>query len=124
MVKSQPKASSTSSDELETRMTNRMGRLLGRFRWHGNWLLGLSLVAATILAYHPVWQAGFIWDDDAHLTRRELQSLNGLARIWTEPGVTQQYYPLVHTVFWIEQKLWRTAPLPYHLGNVLLHGIA
>jgi hypothetical protein len=28
------------------------------------WLLGLLLVVATLLAYQPAWQAGFIWDDE------------------------------------------------------------
>jgi hypothetical protein len=29
-----------------------------------DWLWGLILVLAVILAYQPVWYAGFIWDDD------------------------------------------------------------
>ena len=28
-----------------------------------DWLWGLILVLAVILAYQPVWLAGFIWDD-------------------------------------------------------------
>src|SRR5271169_6282671 len=35
-------------------------------------LLGLVLLAATVLAYQPVWHAGFIWDDDAYVTRNQL----------------------------------------------------
>ncbi len=61
-----------------------------------------------------------IWDDDAHLTKPELRSLEGLARIWTQPGATQQYYPLVHTLFWVEHQLWGDLPLGYHLVNLLL----
>ena len=30
-----------------------------------DWVLGLILILSVILAYTPVWQAGFIWDDDA-----------------------------------------------------------
>jgi hypothetical protein len=60
--------------------------------WPGNsrWL-GLLLAALVVLAYQPTWRAGFIWDDSSHVTRADLRSLHGLARIWFEPGATQQY---------------------------------
>ncbi|HUD48109.1 MAG TPA: tetratricopeptide repeat protein [Candidatus Baltobacteraceae bacterium] len=85
------------------------------------WLWGLLLVVVTVLAYQPAWNGKPIWDDAAHLTYPELRSLNGLVRIWTEPGVTQQYYPMVSSVFWVEHKLWGDATLGYHLVNILLH---
>src|SRR5579862_7355197 len=81
----------------------------------------LALLAAVIVVYTPLWHAGFIWDDDGHVTKPALRSLHGLWRIWFEPGASQQYYPLVHTVFWMEHHLWGDWPLPYHLVNVLLH---
>jgi protein O-mannosyl-transferase len=81
-------------------------------------------VALTILAYQPAWHAGFIWDDDAHITAPELRSLHGLARIWTELGATQQYYPLVHSIFWVEHKLWGDATTGYHWLNILLHAVS
>jgi tetratricopeptide (TPR) repeat protein len=89
--------------------------------WRHDWLLGFFLVAVTIIAYQPVWHAGPIWDDDKHITPPELRSLNGLARIWTQPGATQQYYPLVHSVFWVEHQLWGDATAGYHWVNILLH---
>jgi protein O-mannosyl-transferase len=89
--------------------------------WRQDWLLGLLLLIVTLIVYQPVWHAGFIWDDDAHVTRPDLRSLNGLVRIWTELGATQQYYPFACTVFWVEHKLWGDSPLGYHLINVLLH---
>ena len=82
------------------------------------------MLAAVLAAYQPVWHAGFIWDDDAHITSAGLRSWHGLARIWTELGATQQYYPLAHSVFWVEQRIWGDAPLGYHLVNVLLHVFA
>lgn len=85
------------------------------------WLFALLLLAVTALAYAPAWNGRPIWDDDAHLTKVELRSASGLARIWFEPGATQQYYPLVHCVFWLEQKIWDLAPTPYHFVNILLH---
>jgi len=33
-----------------------------------HWLPALILIAATLIAYQPVWHAGFIWDDDAYVT--------------------------------------------------------
>jgi tetratricopeptide (TPR) repeat protein len=87
-------------------------------------IAGLILLA-TVVAYLPVFRAGFIWDDDGHVTPPALRSLAGLARIWTEPRAAQQYYPLLHTAFWVEHRLFGDAPLPYHGVNVLLHaGVA
>src|ERR1700730_17997991 len=86
-----------------------------------DWLLSLLLVILTMVAYLPAWNGTPIWDDDAHLTRPELRSLEGLAKIWTQPGATQQYYPLVHTLFWVEHRLWGDWPEGYHLLNILLH---
>jgi tetratricopeptide (TPR) repeat protein len=79
------------------------------------------LVLAAGLAYLPAMRGGFLWDDDAHVTRPELRSWEGLYRIWFEPGATQQYYPLLHSAFWIEHRLWGDQTLPYHLVNLLLH---
>jgi tetratricopeptide (TPR) repeat protein len=84
----------------------------------------LVLVAAIIFVYQPVWHAGFIWDDRAHITSPELRSLDGLARIWVQLGATQQYYPLVHSVFWVEHRLWGDSALGYHLVNILLHALS
>ncbi len=84
--------------------------------------LGLSLV--VLLAYLPAVNGGLVWDDDGHVTRPELRSLHGLWRIWTELGATQQYYPVLHSAFWIEHRLWGDATLGYHLVNILLHATA
>ena len=34
---------------------------------------------------------------------------------------TQQYYPLLHSIFWLEHKLWGDSTLGYHLVNLLWH---
>lgn len=83
----------------------------------------LLLVVVSVVAYLPSLHNGFIWDDNAHITKPELRSEHGLIQIWTEPGATQQYYPLVHSVFWIEHRLWGDSVVPYHLINILLHAI-
>jgi hypothetical protein len=97
-----------------------------RFAWpdRRTLLIALLLLVATFAVYQPVWHAGFIWDDDRHITQPALRSLDGLARIWFQLGATQQYYPLVHSFFWMEYKLWGDTPLGYHLINVLLHVVS
>jgi protein O-mannosyl-transferase len=95
---------------------------VGSARWlrHAPWLLALLLIV-TFVAYLPAMRGGFIWDDDGHVTRPELRSFYGLYRIWFEVGATQQYYPLLHSAFWLEQRLWGDDPLAYHLANLLFH---
>ena len=84
----------------------------------GNWAL---LFCVTLIAYLPALRGGLVWDDDHHVTSPELQSLHGLWRIWFDIGATQQYYPLLHSAFWVEHHLWGDAVLGYHLLNVILH---
>lgn len=81
----------------------------------------LILFAATLVAYSPAWHGGVLWDDNAHLTRPDLQSTAGLWRIWFDVGATQQYYPVTHSAFWIMHRLWGDATLGYHLVNIALH---
>src|SRR5207247_9883886 len=88
-----------------------------------DWLWGLVLIAATFLAYLPVWHAGFVWDDSAMLTENPLiKAKDGLWRIWftTQPV---DYFPLTYSSLWIEWRLWGMHPLGYHLVNVLLHAL-
>jgi Tfp pilus assembly protein PilF len=86
-----------------------------------DWILGFFLFLFTLVVYQPAWNGKPIWDDDQHITRPDLRSINGLSRIWTELGATQQYYPLMHSVFWIEYHLWGDSNLGYHLVNIFLH---
>jgi len=87
--------------------------------WRGLLLLGL-----TFAAYWPALNGDFLWDDDAHVTKMALRSFDGLRRIWTELGATQQYYPLLHSAFWLEARLWGDVVIGYHIVNVVLHVIA
>jgi cytochrome c-type biogenesis protein CcmH/NrfG len=79
------------------------------------------VVGATVIAYLPALQAKFIWNDSDYVTAPPLRSLDGLARIWFEVGATEQYYPLLHSAFWVEHRLWGDSALGYHLVNILLH---
>ena len=82
------------------------------------------IVAATFLAYLPALNGGLLWDDAAHITRPDLRSLAGLWRIWTVPGATQQYYPLLHSAFWLEHSIWGDTVVWYHLLNIALHALS
>ncbi len=86
-----------------------------------DWLLALLLTAATFLAYFPVWHGLPIWDDGAYITRAQFGSLQGLRRMWLEPGTTEHYYPLLDTVFWVQSKLWGGSMLGYHLVTIGCH---
>jgi Flp pilus assembly protein TadD len=80
-----------------------------------------ALALATLVAYAPAWQGAPLWDDEAHITPAALQSVDGLRRIWFEIGASQQYYPIVHTAFWVMHRLWGDATLGYHIVNIVLH---
>ena len=84
-----------------------------------------GLVLLTLLAYLPSFTHGFIWDDDHYVTRNgTLRDLAGLGRIWFQVGATPQYYPLVHSTFWLEFHLWGLNATGYHVVNTLLHALA
>lgn len=89
----------------------------GGFSW---WPAAVVFLSA-LLVYGPALRGGFIWDDDGHVTKPALQSLGGLFRIWFEIGASQQYYPVLHTAFWVEHLFFGHSPTGYHVVNVLLH---
>jgi tetratricopeptide (TPR) repeat protein len=82
----------------------------------------MALVFATVLAYHPVWRAGFIWDDDAYVTHNPLLTApGGLRRIWFSLDSPSQYFPLTYTTFYLERVFWGLNPAGCHGINLLLH---
>src|SRR5579864_9429943 len=88
-----------------------------------DWLLALALIGVIFFVYLPAWNGQPIWDDEIHITRPELRSLNGLARVWIDPSAAPQYYPVLHTLFWLEYKLWDGSVLPYHLVTIFCHAL-
>lgn len=86
-------------------------------------LLGV-LLAATLAAYRPAWHGQPVWDDEGHITRPDLREAAGLRRIWLSPGATQQYYPVTHTAFWVQHRLWGANTLGYHIVNIVLHAVS
>src|ERR1017187_226166 len=83
-------------------------------------MFGLFLVAATMIAYQPMWHAGFIWDDDLLVTANPLiKSPHGWYRFWFTTK-TPDYFPVMSSFFWVEWRLWGMNPIGYHVVNVLL----
>jgi Tfp pilus assembly protein PilF len=87
-----------------------------------------AIVVASFVAFAPALRGQFLWDDDYYVSsNRLLQSWVGLQRIWFDvlSGPTSyplpQYYPMTHTSFWIEYRLWGLRPTGYHVTNVVLH---
>ena len=92
--------------------------------WNRTWLLGLLLVVATVMAYQPAWNAGFIWDDDDYVTHNPLLTApDGLKRIWFSLDSPSQYFPLTYTAFRVERALWGFNASGYHWVNILLHSV-
>jgi tetratricopeptide (TPR) repeat protein len=83
--------------------------------------LGTLVFFATLVAYLPSLSGEFIWNDSDYVTAPALRSLRGLARIWTDIGATQQYYPLLHSAFWVQYRLFGDNTLGYHAVTLLLH---
>jgi tetratricopeptide (TPR) repeat protein len=87
-------------------------------------LLALLLVTGTIIAYLPVWHAGFIWDDRSFVIDNPLiHRADGPYRFWftTEPV---DFYPVTSTLLWAEWRVWGANPVGYHVVNVLLHSLS
>ncbi|PWU10973.1 MAG: hypothetical protein C5B50_24160 [Verrucomicrobia bacterium] len=85
------------------------------------WLPGLLLFGCCILAYAPVWHAGFIWDDDRHVTQNPLLWEPGAwTKIWFSEDLPQ-YYPMLFTVWRLQYIFWKLDPAGYHWVNLLLH---
>jgi len=89
--------------------------------WKRDWFFCLILAVVTMLAYQTAWHGGLLWDDDQCVTPRELRSLDGLRQIWLVPRAAGQYYPLLFSSYWLQQRLWGDSTSGYHLVNLLLH---
>jgi tetratricopeptide (TPR) repeat protein len=86
-------------------------------------LAGL-LAGLTLEAYWPAVHGTLVWDDAGHVTAPALRSFAGLWRIWFSLGATQQYYPLLHSAFWLEHRIWGDSVEGYHFVNIGLHLIS
>jgi tetratricopeptide (TPR) repeat protein len=108
-------------------------------RTHTGWnrQQALGLVILVFASYASVLAtAGWIWDDPEYVTRNPVLNgviENGLWAIWSDTTATPQYYPLVHSSFWLEWRIFPSVlvaengvttrqpdPTGFHLTNVIL----
>jgi tetratricopeptide (TPR) repeat protein len=109
---------------VEAQLKGAETRAAGRGGWRARagWWQAAALAAAVILAYQPVWKAGFVWDDETYVTgNRLLVEPDGLRRIWFSLDSPSQYFPLTYSVFWLEWGVWGEFAAGYHWVNILLH---
>jgi tetratricopeptide (TPR) repeat protein len=80
----------------------------------------LVIVLAAALAYLPALGAGFVYDDH---NLENSQLLRGpLSAIWF--GATSpDYWPLTYSSFWLQWRIFGTAPAGYHAVGVALHAL-
>ena len=74
-----------------------------RWKWSYAWLV----VALSFLSYlFVLFKGQWIWDDPDYIWRNpNLVEEGGLKKIWADSSATPQYYPVVHSSFWIEYQL-------------------
>ncbi|MAW60734.1 MAG: hypothetical protein CMJ94_07855 [Planctomycetes bacterium] len=93
----------------------------------------LLIVGLCFLSYlFVLFEAQWIWDDPDYVWRNPLLAHEGgLAAIWRDAANTPQYYPVVHTSFWLELRALGmeadgTDSLPaglFHFNNVLIFAL-
>lgn len=91
-----------------------------------SWAWGAALVVLVGVAYAPVWHAQLLgYDDNDYVVHNPtLRGLGGLWEMWTRPLSLPQWYPVAHSVYWVEYQLWGLRPLGFHLVNVACHAAA
>src|SRR5437870_371777 len=102
-------------------MSDRSKSASKRFSFGADRVFIPALIVLTVCAYQPAWRGTPVMDDDQHLIAAQAKSIDGLMRLWTAPNTTQQYHPVVDTVFWIGKNVWDDSMLGYHMVNIFLH---
>jgi hypothetical protein len=103
-------------------------------RWHSDtafvrllYKLGWVVVPLlAILVYLPSLKFGFVWDDEQVLYgRADYHSPSRWLEAVRQPlDFSPNYFrPLALSTLLVQIWLWGTNPLPFHLLNVLLHGL-
>ena len=83
----------------------------------------LLLIAVPLVAYIPVMNGGFIWDDNHMVYNNPLIHAGvkeGLGGFWFT-NKNFDYFPLTSTTLWIEWRLFGRTAAGYHVVNILLH---
>ena len=83
--------------------------------------IGLAIILLiTVLAYIPVFNAGFAYDDINYIQKNTLIRTIDLNKIFSE-NVMGNYHPLTMLVFAIEYHFFELDATGYHIVNLLLH---
>jgi len=80
------------------------------------------LIAATIVAYLPAFDAGwFIMDHGVFVTDNPLiHAADGLRRFWFTREATD-YWPVTSSTLWLEWRVWGMNAAGNHVTNLVLH---
>lgn len=82
----------------------------------------LLIAAVTFWIYFPALNGDWLWDDSVDITQNAVtQAPDGLWKIWFEPGIQLDYYPIKASVQWLQWHLWHAHTFGYHLTNMVLH---
>lgn len=84
------------------------------------------ILALTFAAYSPVWNNGYVWDDDAIFHNFLLRDAAGLVTLWTDPAANfreEHYWPVTYTTFWLEYQLFGDWPRATHVISLAIHVI-
>ncbi len=88
-------------------------------------LRGLLIVAVTFWIYWPAINGDWLWDDSVLIVdNRLMNDPDGLRKIWTEPGVLTDYYPITFTIQRLQWEWFDLHRVGYHLTNIALHALS
>ena len=77
----------------------------------------LIILLIPFLLYLPSLGHGFVWDDWS-IIFKEIKNLRGFS-IYKPGGV--YYRPITTLTFLLDQMIWKSSPLGYHLTNIIFH---
>jgi tetratricopeptide (TPR) repeat protein len=88
--------------------------------------VGLGLLVATTVAFWPTLWNGFVWDDDLNFSQNPHYRGLGWPQLRWMLTTTHSghYIPVTWLTFAVDYLLWGLNPFGYHLGNLLVHGLA
>jgi tetratricopeptide (TPR) repeat protein len=80
------------------------------------------IVALAIVPMLPSLSNEPLWDDAIFITEHPLlpDVQHGLSRIWGGEYLGD-YYPVSHTMLWLEYRMWGPSILGFRVGNLLWH---
>jgi hypothetical protein len=85
-----------------------------------DWLLALGAAAAVCIVYAPAISLGFYSEDYFWLAATKAALERPLFLLMVN---FRDFNPLMHLSFVVDWLLGRGSPVPYHLSQVLLHGV-